>query len=104
MTRHRVIVPGDLRTVVIFGYDRSAVAFFLTVLQGARRLVDVDGLSGMDGLDDLMRALARTGLISDGDIAEAMLRLPHDPVADIGDPKVRLAAEIIQQLRADAQA
>lgn len=103
MTRYRLVIPGSPKTVIVYGFDRSAVGFFVVVSRGAARVVDLDGL-GDDavGVGDLVAALVRIGIFTAEDVAAAMDLLPHVELADIDDAGVRLAAAIIDQLRRDA--
>jgi len=94
------------RFALIYGWDPTQVAFFLTVRKGRRKLVEYDGLRpGYDGLRGLVKALLDAGVVSHEDIVGALLALPHvRRLEDIPEPGVRLVVEITNHLRRAAGA
>ena len=91
------------RMTVTYGFDRH-VGFFCVVTQGRNKLGDYDSLCpGYTGLPGLLHNLVVAGVVTQDDINEALRILPLvDEVPEIDDNYVRLAAEIISNLKNDA--
>lgn len=103
MTRHRVVLPGEHRIIVVYGYDPSGLGFFVTVIRRARRVVDYDALQpGYDGLPGLLRAVQAAGLCDVATVQAALDALVEGDVADIENDTVRAVAEMVSNLKRDA--
>ncbi len=100
MTRHRVVLQGSPRTIIVYGYDPAGAGYFLTVIKGARRITEYDALrDDYDGLPGLLRALQVAGVFDVGVMQDALDALVETDVADIEDDAVRAVAEMISNLK-----
>ena len=103
MTRHRVVLPGEHRFIVVYGYDPAGLGFFLTVVRAAKRVVDYDALQpGYDGLPGLLRALEAAGVVNADAVQAALDALVDGDVSEIQDDAVRSVAEMISNLKREA--
>ena len=103
MTRHRIVLPGEHRTVVVYGYDPAGLGFFLTVVRAAKRVVDYDALrTDYDGLPGLVRAIQTAGVFDVATVQAALDALVEGDVREIQDDAVRAVAEMISNLKRDA--
>ena len=103
MTRHRVVLPGEHRIIVAYGYDPAGLGFFLTVVRAAKRVVDYDALqAGYDGLPGLIRAMQTAGVFDVGTVQAALDVLVDGDVDEIQDDAVRAVAEMVSNLKREA--
>ena len=103
MTRHRVVLPGKNRIIVVCGYDPAGLGFFLTVVRAAKRVVDYDALqAGYDGLPGLIRAMQTAGVFDVGTVQAALDVLVEGDADEIQDDAVRAVAEMVSNLKREA--
>ncbi len=103
MTRHRVVLPGELRIVVVYGYDPAGLGYFLTVVRAAKRVVEYDALqTGYDGLPGLLRVLEAAGVFDVATVQAALDALVDGDVDEIQDDAVRAVAEMVSNLKREA--
>lgn len=103
MTRHRVVLPGEHRIIVVYGYDPAGLGFFLSVIRAGKRVVEYDALQpGYDGLPGLLRALEAASVVNADAVHAALDELVEGDLADIHDDAVRAVAEMISNLRREA--
>ena len=91
------------RMNVTYGFDRH-VGFFCTVTRGRNRLVDYDSFHpDYADLPGLLHSLVVAGVVTQDDMNEALRILPLvEDVQEIDDNDVRLAVEILSNLKNDA--
>lgn len=93
--------PSDSTMRAVLGFDPTAVGYFVEVRQAGRLVDSYDGLRhDQTTIDGVLTPLVNHGFITEDAIAEAVTWLPHMDAADIEDPDVRRAAEVIERLRA----
>ena len=100
--RFRLEHPSELRTWALYGFDHSGLGFWCEVRRRGHLLASYDGLSapgGMTSIQGVLDLLVNHGLVTESDVAAALLELPHRDAADIQDPDLRRAAEVIERLR-----
>ena len=103
MTRHRVVLPGEHRIIVVYGYDPAGLGFFLTVVRAAKRVVDYDALQpGYDGLSGLLHALEAAGVVTSDAVHAALDALVETDMADIENETIRAVAEMVSNLKREA--
>lgn len=103
MTRHRVVLPGEHRIIVVYGYDPAGLGFFLSVVTAGKRVVEYDALQdGYQGLPGLLRALQAAGVVHADAIHAALDVLVESDVTDIEDDGIRAVAEMVSNLRREA--
>ena len=91
------------RLSVTYGLDRR-IGFFCTVTQGRFKMGDYDSLCpDYTGLSGLLLNLVVAGVVTQDDMNEALRILPLvEDVQEIDDNDVRLAVEILSNLKNDA--
>jgi len=95
--------PTDRTTRAVLGHDRTAVGYFLEVRRAGKLVHIFDGLrSGPTTIQGVLSRLMEHGFVTEDDLHEAMQMLPHMDAADIQDPDLRRAAEVIERLRGAA--
>ena len=103
MTRHRLVLPGEQRTIVVYGFDAAGLGFFLTVVRAARRVVEYDALQpDYDGLPGLLLALQNAGVFDAVLVQDALDALVEGDLADIEDDEIRALAELVANLKREA--
>lgn len=103
MTRHRFVLQGEHRFIVVYGYDPAGLGYFLSVVTTGKRIVDYDATHpGYDALPGLLRALHVAGVVSTDAVHAALDSLLETNVADIDNNIVRAVAEMVTNLKCDA--
>ena len=96
--------PSTPHVRAAYGWDH-ALGFWIEVRRRGRLLEAHDALreaGGVTSVRDILDALVAHGFVTEDAVAEAMTWLPHRDAAEIQDPDVRRAAEVIERLRGAA--
>lgn len=100
MARFAIVFPGDPPTRIIYGFDKSAVGYFLTAIKGRSRVVEYDGLCpGYAGLSGLLRALEAVDGVDTATIQLAVDTLVEGDADDALAEPVRAVATMVANLR-----
>jgi hypothetical protein len=103
MTRHRFVLQGEHRFIVVYGYEPAGIGYFLSVVTAGKRIVDYDATQpGYDGLPGLISALEVAGVVSTDAVHAALDALVETDIADIESDIVRSVAEMVSNLKGDA--
>ena len=103
MTRHRFVLQGEHRFIVVYGYDPAGIGYFLSVVRAGKRIVDYDATRpGYDGLPGLLRELHVAGVVSTDAVHASLDTLVETDMADVESEIVRAVAEMVTNLKRDA--
>lgn len=103
MTRHRFVLRGEHRFIVVYGYDPTGIGYFLSVVTTGKRIVDYDATHpGYDALPGLLRALHVAGVVSTDAVHAALDTLVENDMTDIENDIVRAVAAMVSNLQRDA--
>ena len=102
MSQRKIDHPTKPDVHALYGWDRT-VEFFVTVFEDARRIAEYDRVNpGYRDMQGALEVLAEHGFFEPEDIAVAGQQLAYLMPEDFDDPSLRRCAEVIVQLRRDA--
>jgi len=91
--------PTDTAMKAVYGFDPTAVGYFVEVRRAGKLVCAYDGLHfGQTSITGVLSRLVDHTLVTEDEVAEAQDWLPHMDAEDIEDPDVRRAATVIENL------